>query len=396
MGGSKYPLRDLAAEGVRVARVALVGLHKSFGHVRVLQDLTLEVPDGELVCLLGPSGSGKTTLLRIIAGLETLDAGEIWIGDREVSALEPRDRHIGMMFQGYALYPHLSVRDNLAYPLRVRGVPRDEIARRVADVARMLGIEALLDRRVHQISGGQQQRVAIGRAIVQKPNAYLLDEPISNLDASLRESVRAEIRRLQQALGATMIVVTHDQLDALAIADRIAVIHNGVLQQYGTPQEIYLDPANAFVAAFVGRSGMNLLSCRVTDGRLEGRGYIFPILPSSVGTLLRDAPSRSVIVGLRPEDVSLRRAPDPSALEATVEAVLFQGDEVLCQVKVGQELLRVMAPAGESLARGQTVWLVPRPDRVYLFDERGARIRTAHTGRPAGAAAADVLRGEGR
>lgn len=379
-----------------MARVALLGIQKAFGRVRVIQDLTLEVADGELVCLLGPSGSGKTTLLRMIAGLETLDAGEIWIGDREVSGLEPRDRHIGMMFQGYALYPHLSVRDNLAYPLRVRGVPRDEIARRVAGVARMLGVEALLGRRIHQISGGQQQRVAIGRAIVQNPSVYLLDEPISNLDAGLRESVRAELRRLQQALATTMIVVTHDQLDALALADRIAVLHGGVLQQYGTPREIYLDPANAFVASFIGRSRMNLLPCRVVDGRLQGRGYALPF-PSAVGALSRGRLPSEVTVGIRPEDLEVRMSQEPGALAGAVETVLFQGDEAVCQVRVGEEPVRAMLPEGRRAAPGQTVWLVPRPERVYVFDrETGARLDTAAAVPGAiGAASVEGRHGEG-
>jgi multiple sugar transport system ATP-binding protein len=381
-----------------MARVALLGVRKTFGSVRVIQDLTLEVADGELVCLLGPSGSGKTTLLRMIAGLETLDAGQIWIGDREVSGLEPRDRHIGMMFQGYALYPHLSVRDNLAYPLRVRGVPREEVARRVADVARMLGIEDLLGRRIHQISGGQQQRVAIGRAIVQKPNVYLLDEPISNLDASLRESVRAEIRRLQRVLGATMIVVTHDQLDALAIADRIALLHGGVLQQHGTPQEIYTDPANAFVAAFIGRARMNLLSCRVADGQLAGRGYSIP-LPPSAGAALRGRATPRVTVGIRPQDIGVRTSPEPGALPAVVETVLFQGDEALCEARAGEERLRVAVPGGQHVGPGQAVWLTPRPDRLYLFDpESGARLDAAggRGGGPLSPAPPDGLRRGGR
>jgi len=197
-----------------LARVSLRNISKRFGRTQLFSAFDLEVVDGELLCLLGPSGSGKTTLLRMIAGLEDLDDGAIRVGDREISGLSPRERHIGMMFQGYALYPHLSVRDNLAYPLRVRHIERGEIGPRVAEVARLLGIEHLLDRRIQQVSGGEQQRVAIGRAIVQKPSLYLLDEPISNLDASLRESVRTEVRRLQRQLGATMIMVTHDQLDA--------------------------------------------------------------------------------------------------------------------------------------------------------------------------------------
>ena len=239
---------------------------KRFVAARLFEGFDLEVVDGELLCLLGPSGSGKTTLLRMIAGLEELDDGDIFLGDREISRLSPRERQIGMMFQGYALYPHLSVRENLAYPLRVRHVPRGDIAGRVKDVARLLDIERLLDRSIQQVSGGEQQRVAIGRAIIQKPDLYLLDEPISNLDASLRESVRTEVRRLQRELGATMIMVTHDQLDALAIADRIAVLRKGALQQCGGPEELYLNPANLFVAGFIGQSRMNLLPCRSDGG----------------------------------------------------------------------------------------------------------------------------------
>jgi multiple sugar transport system ATP-binding protein len=356
-----------------MARVALRNIRKSFGPVRVIHDLTLEVGDGELVCLLGPSGSGKTTLLRMISGLETLDAGEIWIGDQEVSALEPRERHVGMMFQGYALYPHLSIRENLAYPLRVRHVPRDEVDRRVTEVARLLGIEGLLDRRIHQASGGQQQRVAIGRAIVQKPSVYLLDEPISNLDASLRESVRAEIRRLQQALRATMIVVTHDQLDALALADRIALLDtDGVLQQYGPPREIYHEPANAFVASFIGRSRMNLLSCRfVADGRgaLEGRGFRLPV-PAAAAGLLRARGASEVTVGIRPEEVTFSDGEREGALPATVELVNFQGDQALCEVRVGEEVVRVTLGGGVRVTAGQPIWLTPQGDRLHLFDRQ--------------------------
>ena len=244
-----------AAGRCALANVSLRKIVKRFGAARLFEDFDLEVIDGELLCLLGPSGSGKTTLLRMIAGLEELDDGDIFVGNREISRLSPRDRHIGMMFQGYALYPHLSVRENLAYPLRVRHVPRGDIAPRVEEVARLLGVEHLLDRRIQQISGGEQQRVAIGRAIVQKPNLYLLDEPISNLDASLRETVRTEVRRLQRQLGATMILVTHDQLDALAIADRIAVLRDGVLQQCGAPRSCisirptYSSPASSVSCA---------------------------------------------------------------------------------------------------------------------------------------------------
>ena len=262
-----------------MASLSLRKITKRFGAAELFRDFDLEVRDGEFLCLLGPSGSGKTTLLRIIAGLEDIDQGEIVLAGSEISRLQPRDRRIGMMFQGYALYPHMSVRDNLAYPLRVRGAPRREIPERVVSVARLLGIEPLLDRYIQSISGGEQQRVAIGRAIVQKPDLYLLDEPISNLDASLREAVRSELRRLQRELGATMIMVTHDQLDALAIADRIAVLRSGKIQQFGGPEDLYRNPANAFVAGFIGQSRMNLLRCRYVGGAapaLEGEGFSFP------------------------------------------------------------------------------------------------------------------------
>ena len=280
----RRPVKDVPAidweEAQVLAKVSLRNIAKRFGSAQLFDGFNLDVADGELLCLLGPSGSGKTTLLRMIAGLEEMDDGDIFVGDREISRLSPRDRHIGMMFQGYALYPHLTVRKNLAYPLQVRRVPSEEANRRVVEVARLLGVEKLLDRYVQQISGGEQQRVAIGRAIVQKPNLYLLDEPISNLDASLRETVRTEVRRLQRQLGATMIMVTHDQMDALAVADRIAVLGAGMLRQIGTPEDLYQRPANLFVAGFIGNMRMNLLSCRYAGGSsraLEGQGFQFPL-----------------------------------------------------------------------------------------------------------------------
>jgi multiple sugar transport system ATP-binding protein len=350
-------------------RVLLRALNKSFGSARVFEDFGLEVADGELLCLLGPSGSGKTTLIRIIAGLETLDGGEVWIGDREISGLQPRDRHVGMMFQGYALYPHLTVRQNLAYPLKVRHVPREEIQRRVGEAARMLGITHLLGRYVDQVSGGEQQRVAIGRAIVQKPQLYLLDEPISNLDASLRESVRTELRRLQQELHATMIMVTHDQLDALAIADRIALLHAGRLQQIGTPRELYLGPANVFVAGFIGRTRMNLLPCRSHgdgSGILHGAQFELRLPPSVAGGL--PSTSAEVVVGIRPEAIQIRAAPRGAPLEATVETIHFHGDQALCGVRLGAELVQVTLGSGIALAPGARVALCPRSEQIHLFD----------------------------
>jgi ABC-type sugar transport system ATPase subunit len=352
-----------------VATVSLRNIAKRFGRVPLFQNFGLEIFDGELLCLLGPSGSGKTTLLRIIAGLEQLDDGEILVGTREISRLSPSDRHIGMMFQGYALYPHLTIRQNLAYPLRVRHVAAAEIAPRVTEVARLLGIEHLLDRRVQQISGGEQQRVAIGRAIVQKPSLYLLDEPISNLDASLRETVRTEIRRLQRQLGATMIMVTHDQMDALAIADRIAVMRNGVLQQCGHPKELYLGPENLFVAGFLGQLRMNLLPCAypgAASTSVQGDGFRLDLPPTALGAL--HGRQGDIVVGFRPEAVDVDAAGAPPATMARVDSVQFQGDRLISAMRLGEQTILVSLDPREPVAEGATVWLTIQPDQLHLFD----------------------------
>ena len=353
-------------------KVSLRNIVKHYGSAPLFGGFDLDVLDGELLCLLGPSGSGKSTLLRMIAGLEDMDGGEIHIGEREISRLAPRDRHIGMMFQGYALYPHLSVRENLEYPLRVRHAPRAEFGPRVEETARLLGIGHLLDRRIQQISGGEQQRVAIGRAIVQKPSLYLLDEPISNLDASLRESVRTEVRRLQRQLGATMIMVTHDQLDALAIADRIAVLRKGELQQCGRPDELYRDPANVFVASFIGRLRMNLLPVRYADGAapaLEGEGFSVA-LPASARAALASAPAE-LTLGIRPEAVALRATGGSGSCAAKVETVQFQGERLICVMRLGAEQVHVSLEARQRLAAGDAVWLSFAPDEMHLFDRAG-------------------------
>jgi multiple sugar transport system ATP-binding protein len=362
-----------------VAGLSLRHLNKSYGAQPILQDFGLEVADGEFLCLLGPSGSGKSTLLRAIAGLETLQDGQIFIGEREVSGLQPRDRNVGMTFQGYALYPHMSVRRNLAYPLSVRHVGRAEIDRRVAETARLLGIAHLLGRRVQQISGGEQQRVAIGRAIIQKPQLYLLDEPISNLDASLRESVRTEIRRLQQELRATMIMVTHDQLDALAIADRIAVLHRGALQQIGAPTELYERPINLFVASFIGRLRMNFLTGRLETSSSAGhavvRGEGFALnLPESAAAVIPGAVSE-VTIGVRPEAFDLLRAAALDAAPGRVLTVQFHGDQTVCTAQVGQATVQAIQTSRDRLSPGAEVWLRPRPGQMHVFaTTTGARM----------------------
>jgi multiple sugar transport system ATP-binding protein len=362
-----------------LATVSLRNIAKRFGATSLFDGFNLDVADGELLCLLGPSGSGKTTLLRMIAGLEEVDDGDIMVGNREISRLSPRDRHIGMMFQGYALYPHLSVRENLAYPLRVRHAPLEEIGPRVAEAARLLGIEHLLERRIQQVSGGEQQRVAIGRAIVQKPNLYLLDEPISNLDASLRETVRTEIQRLQRQLGATMIMVTHDQLDALAISDRIAVLHKGVLQQCGAPDELYLNPANVFVAGFIGQLRMNLLPCRYDSAdapTLKGRGFSLSAPAGAVGAL---RPAHELIVGFRPEMVEVLWNPVAGAASATVETAQFQGERLICVIRLGDERIHVSLDGRARLDAGAAVWLAIAPDQLHVFDRESGERLSART-----------------
>ena len=358
-----------------MASLSLRKITKRFGSAELFRDFDLEVRDGEFLCLLGPSGSGKTTLLRIIAGLEDIDQGEIVLAGREISRLQPRDRRIGMMFQGYALYPHMSVRENLAYPLRVRRAPRREIPERVESVARLLGIEPLLDRYIQSISGGEQQRVAIGRAIVQKPDLYLLDEPISNLDASLREAVRSEIRRLQRELGATMIMVTHDQLDALAIADRIAVLRSGKIQQLGGPEDLYRNPANAFVAAFIGQSRMNLLRCRYVGGAapvLRGEGFSFPA--PALSRPPQDSETHELLVGFRPEAATVHRHPTSGAAASAIESVQFQGDRLICMLRLSSQTIHVSFDSRAPVRVGEAVWVAVAPDRLHVFGANGERL----------------------
>ena len=242
-----------------MSSVAFRGVSKRFGTVEAVRSLTLEVADGELMVLVGPSGSGKTTALRMLAGLEAVDSGAIEIDGREVNAVAPRERDVAMVFQDYALYPQMSVRDNMAFGLRRRKLPREDIDRRVTETCRVLGLGELLDRRPRELSGGQQQRVALGRALVREPSVLLMDEPLSNLDASLRAQARAEIRRLQREVGTTTIYVTHDQLEALSLGDRIAVMNDGALEQVGTPEELYDEPANRFVGGFIGSPAMSFL-----------------------------------------------------------------------------------------------------------------------------------------
>jgi len=277
--------------------IAIRSLGKKFGETEVIADFSLHVKDREFVSLLGPSGCGKTTILRIVAGLEELSCGQVVIGDKDVTALEPRDRDIAMVFQNYALYPHKTIHENLAYGLRIRKTAEDQIRKRIDEVAHLLQIEALLQRKPAQLSGGQQQRVAMGRAIMRQPSAFLFDEPLSNLDAKLRNHMRVEIRDLQQRLGITTLYVTHDQVEAMTMSDRIVVLNKGAVEQIGKPLEIYERPASIFVATFIGSPAMNLMSVRSDGTSIE--------LPSGDKFPVATAPVGSVTMGIRPERIKL-------------------------------------------------------------------------------------------
>ncbi|NIO37433.1 ATP-binding cassette domain-containing protein, partial [Candidatus Bathyarchaeota archaeon] len=299
--------------------------------------LSLEAKDKEFLVLLGPSGCGKTTALRCIAGLETPEEGEVYIGDRLVNDLSPKDRNIAMVFQSYALYPHMTVFKNLAFPLENAKVPKDEIERRVRQVAKLLKIELLLNRKPKQLSGGQQQRVALGRAIVREPHAFLMDEPLSNLDAKLRVYMRAELKKLQKELGVTTIYVTHDQVEAMTMGDKIAILNEGILQQFDPPSKVYSNPANVFVAGFVGSPPTNFFHCILTEeGVLDAKEFKY-LLPKDLFEATKTATSDEVILGIRPQDIRTYR--DATARKDCCEASLYTteplGDMMILDLQIG-------------------------------------------------------------
>jgi multiple sugar transport system ATP-binding protein len=315
-------------------RVSLRDIYKSFGDVEVVKGLDLEIADGEFVVLLGPSGCGKTTALRMVAGLETVTAGRVLIGDRDVTTVLPKYRDIAMVFQSYALYPHMTVAENIGYPLKLRAVPKAERDSRIRDAAAKVHLDEYLDRYPRALSGGQRQRVALARAIVRRPSLFLLDEPLSNLDAKLRGYMRAELKRLQHELGITTIYVTHDQIEAMTLAHRVAVMNKGVVQQIARPREIYDDPANLFVAGFIGSPPMNTLRGGVADGSF--------VVPEGRVAIAHPVAGRDVIFGFRPEDAAIV---DPAAadLRATVFSCEQTGNEtiVTCTVGSGQAIVKM-------------------------------------------------------
>ena len=353
-----------------MASVRLDGVEKVYpnGHVAA-RGLDFEIADGEFMVLVGPSGCGKSTALRMIAGLEAPTSGRVLIGSRDVTALPPQERDIAMVFQSYALYPHMTVRDNLGFGLRMRGASRDEIAERVRRAAAALGLGLVLERKPGQLSGGQRQRVALGRAIVRDPQVFLFDEPLSNLDARLRVETRAELARLHRRLRATIVYVTHDQEEALTLGDRIAVMHGGTVQQVAPPMEVYRRPATAFVAGFVGSPAMNLLEGAVQDGRWRGPG----------GLVLARAPESGpapLTLGVRPHDVRVV-SPGAGDVDAAVDVVEPRGSELLVYLRLGEgegaPEVRVVAPPDTQVPAEGRVGVRLDPDRLHWFDTETGR-----------------------
>jgi multiple sugar transport system ATP-binding protein len=311
-----------------VAKIVLERVTKDFGSAVAVDDVSLEIADGEFMVLVGPSGCGKSTILRIIAGLEEVTAGEVFIGDRQVTDLLPKERDVAMVFQNYALYPHMTVAENIGFGLKLRRTSRDEIERKVLATAKILSLDTMLDRKPAALSGGQRQRVAMGRAMVREPKAFLMDEPLSNLDAKLRVQMRAELARTRDRLRTTTVYVTHDQVEAMTLGDRVAVLKDGVLQQVDTPQRLFRHPGNLFVAAFIGSPSMNLVEARVEPGTVSFAGLDFP---APAGNGLRAFEGRTVILGIRPsdlEDADLRPGGGGPVLEVVPEVVEDLGTEI--------------------------------------------------------------------
>ncbi len=360
-----------------MASVTYEHVTKRFGDVVAVNDLTLEIADKEFLVFVGPSGCGKTTSLRLLAGLEEITEGNIYIGDRLVNDVAPKDRDIAMVFQSYALYPHMSVYDNMAFGLKLRKTPKAEIDRRVREAAQILGIENLLDRKPKQLSGGQRQRVAVGRAIVREPAVFLFDEPLSNLDAKLRVETRAQLSKLHQRLATTFIYVTHDQVEAMTMATRIAVMRDGILQQLDTPQHLYDTPGNVFVAGFIGSPSMNFFDATLveSDGKLYLDGGSFRLeLPPDKAQQYMKYKGQEVIFGIRPEDIYAKPYVAPGIVEADMKAIVdvteLMGNEIFLYCLTGNKSFIARVDPRTQARAGDEIELAVNMDRIHLFDPR--------------------------
>jgi multiple sugar transport system ATP-binding protein len=350
-----------------MATVEIRDVKKAFGSTQILHGVSVDIEDGQFVVLVGPSGCGKSTLLRMLAGLENITGGEIAIGDRVVNKVPPKDRDIAMVFQNYALYPHMTVYQNMAFSMKLAGAPKEVMDQEVQKAARILGLEQLLHRFPRQLSGGQRQRVAMGRAIVRNPQVFLFDEPLSNLDAKLRVQMRSEIKDLHQRLKVTTVYVTHDQIEAMTMADKIVVMNHGRIEQAGAPLELYDRPANLFVAGFIGSPAMNMLAGRIMDGSfIDGGGTHWPLPPAYAG---RDG--AEVVYGIRPEHLRL----DPNGIQARIQVVEPTGSETQVTLRIGE--ISVMGAFRERIVANHGDVLAVSPDLplVHIFDKAsGQRI----------------------
>jgi multiple sugar transport system ATP-binding protein len=361
-------------EGANVAIVELSKVSKKYGEILALRDFNLTTHDGEFVVLVGPSGCGKTTTMRMIAGLETVTEGEIKIGGKNVVGMIPRERDVAMVFQNYALFPHLNVFGNLSFGLRLRKVPKDQVAEKVRSAAKILDIEHLLERKPKELSGGERQRVALGRAIVREPKVFLMDEPLSNIDAKLRVEMRAEIIKLQRRLGVTTFYVTHDQVEALSMGDRIVVMSKGLVQQVGTPKELYNTPINLYVAGFIGSPSMNFLRAQINgDGTVSsGENVTLVLTQNRAAAVVRNGIS-DAWVGIRPEHLMIERNPSATRniIEGIVEAVEPQGATTILQINIGQEK-KIIAQVNEQWGReaGEKLSLTVASELIHVFDPK--------------------------
>jgi len=358
-----------------MASVTYEHVTKRFGDVVAVNDLTLEIPDKEFLVLLGPSGCGKTTTLRLLAGLEEVTEGNIYIGDRLVNDVAPKDRDIAMVFQSYALYPHMTVYDNMAFGLKLRKTPKAEIDRRVREAAKILHIEELLDRKPKQLSGGQRQRVAVGRAIVREPQVFLMDEPLSNLDAKLRASARAELAKLHQRLETTFIYVTHDQLEAMTMGSTIVVLRDGIVQQVDAPQNLYDYPANIFVAGFIGSPAMNFFDVTLVheDGEFYIDGGVFKLpVPADRKPALQDYVGKQLVFGIRPEDIHDKEYAPPlkesAELTMKVDVTELMGNEIFLYLLLGERTFIARVDPRSKARVGEEVTVLLNMDNIHFFD----------------------------
>lgn len=364
---------------INLAGLSIKNLIKKYGEVIAVNNVNLEIQDKELIVFLGPSGCGKTTMLRCIAGLEKPNSGDILIGNESVVNIPPQKRDVAMVFQNYALYPHMKVYDNIAMPLKVRKYSTQEIQMKVKETTNLLRIGHLLNRRPVQLSGGERQRVALGRAIVREPQVFLMDEPLSNLDAKLRVYMRAELKRLQKELGTTMIFVTHDQAEAMSMADRIAIMNRGEIQQLDSPDSIYRVPINVFVGGFIGSPPMNFLDASFLDmdgSFLLDTGVFNLPLPKEMGEVIKErATGSEVVLGVRPEDVSVHKKHAlPTTFESSVYVLEPIGSETIVNLRVGTSIIKAKVLPDLILKMGETVWLEMPQNKLHIFDKKSGKV----------------------